>query len=45
MIIDLAGIPFTWTDESLTETQVSEAASTEFEDFSESSLEAEAPPY
>lgn len=45
MIIDLAGIPFTWTDESLTETQVSEAASTEFEDFSESSLEAEEPPY
>ena len=45
MIIDLAGIPFTWTDESLTETQVSEAVSTEFEDFSESSLEAEEPPY
>ena len=45
MIIDLAGIPFTWKDESLTETQVSEAASTEFEDFSESSLEAEEPPY
>ena len=45
MIIDLAGIPFTWTDESLTEIQVSEAASTEFEDFSESSLEAEEPPY
>ena len=45
MIIDLPGIPFTWTDESLTETQVSEAASTEFEDFSESSLEAEEPPY
>ena len=45
MIIDLSGIPFTWTDESLTETQVSEAASTEFEDFSESSLEAEEPPY
>ena len=45
MIIDLAGIPFTWTDESLTESQVSEAASTEFEDFSESSLEAEEPPY
>ena len=45
MIIDLAGIPFTWADESLTETQVSEAASTEFEDFSESSLEAEEPPY
>ena len=45
MIIDLAGIPFTWTDESLTETQVSEAASTEFEDFSESSSEAEEPPY
>lgn len=45
MIIDLAGIPFTWTDESLTETQVSEAASTEFEDISESSLEAEEPPY
>ena len=45
MIIDLVGIPFTWTDESLTETQVSEAASTEFEDFSESSLEAEEPPY
>ena len=45
MIIDLASIPFTWTDESLTEIQVSEAASTEFEDFSESSLEAEEPPY
>ena len=45
MIIDLAGIPFTLTDESLTETQVSEAVSTEFEDFSESSLEAEEPPY
>ena len=45
MIIDLAGIPFTWTDESLTEIQVSEAASTEFEDFSESSLEAEEPTY
>ena len=45
MIIDLAGIPFTWADESLTETQVSEVASTEFEDFSESSLEAEEPPY
>lgn len=45
MIIDLAGIPFTWTDESLTETQVSEAVSTEFEDFSEGSLEAEEPPY
>lgn len=45
MIIDLAGISFTWTDESLTEIQVSEAASTEFEDFSESSLEAEEPPY
>ena len=45
MIIDLPGIPFTWTDESLTETQVSETASTEFEDFSESSLEAEEPPY
>ena len=45
MIIDLPGIPFTWIDESLTETQVSEAASTEFEDFSESSLEAEEPPY
>ena len=45
MIIDLAGIPFTWKDESLTETQVSEAVSTEFEDFSESSLEAEEPPY
>lgn len=45
MIIDLAGIPFTWTDESLTEIQISEAASTEFEDFSESSLEAEEPPY
>ena len=45
MIIDLAGIPFTWTDESLTETQVAEAVSTEFEDFSESSLEAEEPPY
>lgn len=45
MIIDLAGIPFTWTDESLTKIQVSEAASTEFEDFSESSLEAEEPTY
>ena len=45
MIIDLAGIPFTWTDESLTETQVSETASTEFEDSSKSSLEAEEPPY
>ena len=45
MIIDLAGIPFTWTDESLTETQVAEAVSTEFEDFSESFLEAEEPPY
>lgn len=45
MIIDLAGIPFTWTDKSLTETQVSEAVSTEFEDISESSLEAEEPPY
>ena len=45
MIIDLAGIPFTWTDESLTEIQVSEAVSTEFEDFSEGSLEAEEPPY
>lgn len=45
MIIDLAGIPFTWTDERLTEIQVSEVASTEFEDFSESSLEAEEPPY
>lgn len=45
MIIDLPGIPFTWTDESLTETQVSEAVSTEFEDISESSLEAEEPPY
>ena len=45
MIIDLAGIPFTWTDESLTETQVSEAVSTEFEVFSESSLDAEEPPY
>ena len=45
MIIDLAGIPFTWTDESLTETQVSEAVSTEFEDSSESSLEAEEPLY
>ncbi len=45
MIIDLAGIPFTWTDESLTEIQVSEVASTEFEDFSDSSLEAEEPPY
>lgn len=45
MIIDLAGIPFTWTDENLTEIQVSEATSTEFEDFSESSLEAEEPPY
>ena len=45
MIIDLAGIPFTWTDESLTDIQVSEAASTEFEDFSESSLEAEEPTY
>lgn len=45
MIIDLAGIPFTWTDESLTEIQVSEVASTEFENFSESSLEAEEPPY
>lgn len=45
MIIDLAGIPFTWTHESLTETQVSEAVSTEFDDISESSLEAEEPPY
>ena len=45
MIIDLACIPFTWTDESLTETQVSETASTEFEDSSKSSLEAEEPPY
>ena len=45
MIIDLPGIPFTWTDESLTETQVSEAVSTEFDDISESSLEAEEPPY
>ena len=45
MIIDLSGIPFTWTDESLTETQVSEAVSTEFDDISESSLEAEEPPY
>ena len=45
MIIDLAGIPFTWKDEILTETQVSEAVSTEFEDISESSLEAEEPPY
>ena len=45
MIIDLSGIPFTWTDESLIETQVSEAVSTEFEDISESSLEAEEPPY
>lgn len=45
MIIDLSGIPFTWTDESLTETQVSEAVSTEFEDISENSLEAEEPPY
>ena len=45
MIIDLAGIPFTWKDESLTETQVSEAVSTEFEDSSESSLEADEPLY
>ena len=45
MIIDLAGIPFTWKDESLTETQVSETASTEFEDSSESSLEADEPLY